>query len=75
MPSKFNWDYRFKDANYLVMKRCFDLVLASLALLLLCVPLLFLTWQIRRKLGSPVFFASPAQACTASPSIWSSFAP
>lgn len=38
------------------MKRLFDLLLASLALLLLCVPLLFLIWQVRRKLGSPVFF-------------------
>ena len=38
------------------MKRIFDLLLASLALLLLCVTLLFLIWQIRRKLGSPVFF-------------------
>ena len=38
------------------MKRFFDLLLASLALLFLCIPLLFLTWQIRRKLGSPVFF-------------------
>lgn len=38
------------------MKRLFDLVLATLALLLLCVPLLFLIWQIHRKLGSPVFF-------------------
>ena len=38
------------------MKRFFDLLLSSLALLLLCIPLLFLTWQIRRKLGSPVFF-------------------
>lgn len=37
------------------MKRFFDIVLASLALLL-GVPLLFLIWQIRRKLGSPVFF-------------------
>lgn len=27
-----------------------------MALLLLCVPLLFLVWQVRRKLGSPVFF-------------------
>ncbi len=38
------------------MKRLFDLLLASLALLLLCIPLLFLIRQIRRKLGSPVFF-------------------
>ena len=38
------------------MKRLSDLLLASLALLLLCVPLLFLIWQIHRKLGSPVFF-------------------
>ena len=38
------------------MKRLFDLLLASLALLLLGVPLLLLIWQVRRKLGSPVFF-------------------
>ena len=38
------------------MKRFFDLVLAALALLLLGTPLLFLIWQVRRKLGSPVFF-------------------
>lgn len=38
------------------MKRFSDLFLASLALLLLGVPLLFLIWQMRRKLGSPVFF-------------------
>ena len=38
------------------MKRFFDLVLAALALLLLGMPLLFLIWQVRRKLGSPVFF-------------------
>lgn len=38
------------------MKRILDFVLASLALLLLCIPLIFLIWQIRRKLGSPVFF-------------------
>lgn len=38
------------------MKRLFDLVLAVLALLLLGMPLLFLIWQVRRKLGSPVFF-------------------
>ncbi len=38
------------------MKRLFDIVLASLALLLLSLPLLFLTWQVRRKLGKPAFF-------------------
>lgn len=38
------------------MKRLFDLLLAALALLALCLPLLFLVWQVRRKLGSPVFF-------------------
>jgi len=38
------------------MKRLFDLLSALLALLALCLPLLFLAWQIRRKLGSPVFF-------------------
>lgn len=38
------------------MKRYLDFVLACLALLILSVPLLFLIWQIRRKLGSPVFF-------------------
>lgn len=38
------------------MKRILDLVIASLALLLLGVPMLFLIWQVRRKLGSPVFF-------------------
>ncbi|OEZ27280.1 sugar transferase [Variovorax boronicumulans] len=38
------------------MKRLFDIVLACLALLLLGLPLLFLTWQVRRKLGSPAFF-------------------
>ena len=38
------------------MKRFFDLVLACLGLLLLAIPLLFLIWKIRRKLGSPVFF-------------------
>ena len=38
------------------MKRCLDLVLAALALTVFCLPLLFVLWQIRRKLGSPVFF-------------------
>ncbi|WP_432260473.1 sugar transferase [Cupriavidus sp. TMH.W2] len=38
------------------MKRVFDIVLATLALLLFGLPLLLLTWQVRRKLGSPAFF-------------------
>lgn len=38
------------------MKRLFDLLTASLALLLLALPLLALVWMIHRKLGSPVFF-------------------
>ncbi len=49
------------------MKRLFDLVLSSLALLLLCMPLLFLTWQIRRKLGSPVFFRQTRPGLNAQP--------
>lgn len=38
------------------MKRFFDVVTACCALLLLGLPLLFLTWQVRRRLGSPAFF-------------------
>jgi lipopolysaccharide/colanic/teichoic acid biosynthesis glycosyltransferase len=38
------------------MKRFFDIVVSSIILLILCVPLLFLTWRVRSKLGSPVFF-------------------
>jgi lipopolysaccharide/colanic/teichoic acid biosynthesis glycosyltransferase len=38
------------------MKRVFDFLAALLALLLLGLPLLLLAWQVRRKLGSPVFF-------------------
>lgn len=38
------------------MKRCFDLVVAVMALLALGLPLLVLAGLIRRKLGSPVLF-------------------
>lgn len=38
------------------MKRAFDLFLASVGLLLLAVPLLWLVRKVRRELGSPVFF-------------------
>jgi lipopolysaccharide/colanic/teichoic acid biosynthesis glycosyltransferase len=38
------------------VKRVFDSILSVLALIILALPLLILTWLIRRKLGSPVFF-------------------
>lgn len=38
------------------MKRLFDFVLAALALIALALPMALLAWQVRRKLGSPVFF-------------------
>ena len=38
------------------MKRLFDLIISLLALLMLTVFMLFLFWQIRKKLGSPVLF-------------------
>ena len=38
------------------MKRVFDLLTSILGLLLLALPLVFLAWQVRRKLGSPVLF-------------------
>lgn len=38
------------------MKRLLDFVMASLALLILALPLLSLIWLVRQKLGSPVFF-------------------
>jgi lipopolysaccharide/colanic/teichoic acid biosynthesis glycosyltransferase len=38
------------------MKRSFDLFFAVLASVFLSLPFLFLVWQVRRRLGSPVFF-------------------
>ena len=38
------------------MKRLFDITAALVALLLLALPLLALTWLVRRKLGRPAFF-------------------
>ena len=38
------------------MKRIFDFLLATLALVMLSIPFLLLVWSISRKLGSPVFF-------------------
>ena len=38
------------------MKRFFDFTVAAVALLALALPLLALTWLVRRKLGRPAFF-------------------
>lgn len=38
------------------MKRLFDIVVSACALLVLALPLLVVTWQVRRKLGRPAFF-------------------
>ncbi|CAN7361160.1 sugar transferase [Variovorax paradoxus] len=38
------------------MKRSFDVFFAVAALVLLAIPLAFLTWQVSRKLGKPAFF-------------------
>lgn len=38
------------------MKRFFDFVLAAVGLLVLALPFIFLSWQVRRKLGRPIFF-------------------
>jgi lipopolysaccharide/colanic/teichoic acid biosynthesis glycosyltransferase len=37
-------------------KRLFDMLVAAFALLLFAAPIMILIWQVRRKLGSPVFF-------------------
>ena len=39
------------------MKRLLDIVASACALLVLALPLLVVVWMVRRKLGSPVFFA------------------
>ncbi len=38
------------------MKRLFDLLASAIGLFILALPLALLAWQLRRKLGSPVFF-------------------
>ncbi|MCC4261386.1 sugar transferase [Pseudomonas aestusnigri] len=39
-----------------MLKRVFDVLVSAVALLLLCPVILFVAWQIRRKMGSPVLF-------------------
>jgi lipopolysaccharide/colanic/teichoic acid biosynthesis glycosyltransferase len=41
---------------YDLVKRATDIVVASLAMLVFLIPILLLTWLVRSKLGSPVFF-------------------
>lgn len=38
------------------MKRCFDIIIAGVALFILGLPLLFVGWLVRRKLGTPILF-------------------
>jgi lipopolysaccharide/colanic/teichoic acid biosynthesis glycosyltransferase len=38
------------------LKRIFDFTASALGLMILAIPLALLAWQVRRKLGSPVFF-------------------
>lgn len=38
------------------VRRVIDLLLSALVLLVMAIPLVVLMWQVRRKLGSPVFF-------------------
>ncbi|MDG0026255.1 sugar transferase [Trinickia sp. Y13] len=38
------------------MKRLFDIVIAGTALIVFAIPLLALTWLVRRRLGKPAFF-------------------
>ena len=38
------------------MKRLFDFTVAIFGLFILALPLVLLVWQLRRKVGTPVFF-------------------
>jgi len=40
----------------LAIKRCFDVVAASIGLLVFALPLVYLIWKVRRKLGKPALF-------------------
>jgi lipopolysaccharide/colanic/teichoic acid biosynthesis glycosyltransferase len=49
------------------MKRLFDIVIAGAALIVLGVPLLVLTWLVRRRLGKPAFFRQTRPGLNARP--------
>lgn len=42
--------------GHIVVKRIFDFIVALTGLLMLALPILFLVWLVRSKLGSPVLF-------------------
>lgn len=46
----------------MISKRIFDVVAAAVGLLLLSPVILVIAWQVRRKLGSPVFFRQTVPA-------------
>ena len=43
--------------NRIGAKRLFDLVISIFGIFIIALPLLLLAWQVRQKLGSPVFFS------------------
>lgn len=49
------------------MKRLFDIVIAGAALIVLAVPLLVLTWLVRRRLGEPALFRQARPGLNARP--------
>ncbi len=49
------------------MKRLFDIMIAGAALTVLAVPLLVLTWLVRRRLGKPAFFRQTRPGLNARP--------
>lgn len=49
------------------MKRVFDILVATAALFILCVPMLVIAWMIRLRLGSPVLFQQIRPGCYGEP--------
>ncbi len=46
----------FELGGVIFVKRLFDIFVSGVALVLLFVPMIFIGWKIRQKLGSPIFF-------------------
>lgn len=47
---------RHQESVGIALKRFLDVVISALVLMLLWPPIVFIAWQIRRKLGSPILF-------------------